>query len=492
MILAVIIAFLAGVFIIGLVASRHVKDESDFYLGGKSFGPWATAFKFASTWESGSKLVGSPAQAFGSGMTAFLQGLTSPLAYFMSFRVFGPRLKTACDHYDTITTPEMLGKRYKSGTVQTVCAIALFVGLMGTMLGQYTSIGRVVSAVLGIGYKPALIISVVVVGAYTVFGGYRASVWTDMVQGACMVIGAVFIFIFTIHAAGDWSLSSMNANLMEMAPNMLHITGGSTMTLLTLATFLIIPLFMGIALPQQSVAIFSMKDKRVGSASLVICTLFSTFLIWGLYLAAMTAKAYSLISVENADMLMPTLAITFLPKVLAGLFIAAILAAIMSTIDGVVLVASSILTRDLMVRLTPKAYEKNPVMWSRIATAIVIIIPLVLALDPPAAVFWIVSFAMALTVFTFALPMLGVVWIKRATKEAVIVQVIVTTILIPAWVILGNLGVNLGGISSLAIGLLVAPPVFFVVMLLTKPKDDPDTEALWEKYRNLKKEKTSK
>ena len=488
MIIAIIVLFLIAVFVIGLVASRHVKDEEDYYLGGKGFGPWGTAFKFASTWESGAKLVGSPAQAFGAGMTAFLQGLTSPLAYLMSFKVFGPRLKTACDYYGTITTPEMLGKRYKSETVHTVCAIALFIGLMGTMLGQYTSIGSVVSAVLGIGYKPALILSVVVVGAYTIFGGYRASVWTDIVQGIFMVLGAICIFLFVTRAADGWSISNMNAILMKDFPNMLHVTGGTTMTVLTLLTFLIIPLFMGIALPQQSVAIFSMKDKRVGSAALVICTLFSTVLIWGLYLAAMTARAYNLVTVERTDMLMPTLAIQYLPKALAGFFIAAILAAIMSTVDGVILVASSILTRDLMARLAPKTYNEHPVMWARVTSAFVILLPMFLALNPPAAVFWIVSFAMALTVFTFALPMLGVVYIRRATKEAVIVQVIITTILIPAWVIMGNYGVNLWGISSLAIGLLVAPPVFFIVMLLTKvPKDDPETDGLWAQYAALKK-----
>lgn len=487
MIIAVVIAFLAGVFVIGLVASRTVKDEADFYLGGKRFGPWATAFKFASTWESGAKLVGSPAQAYNTGLPAFLQGLTSPLAYFMSFRVFGPRLKIACDHYDSLTTPEMLAKRYKSGAVQTVCAIALFIGMMGTMLGQYTSIGQVVAAVLGINYKPALIISVVIVGAYTVFGGYCASVWTDIVQGICMVGGAACIFIFTVRTVDGWSVSGMNATIMERFPDMLHITGGATMTGLTLLTYLVIPLFMGIALPQQSVAIFSMKDKRVGSASLIICTLFSTVLIWGLYLAAMTAKAYDLVSVESMDMLMPTMAMAFLPKFLAGLFIAAILAAIMSTIDGVVLVASSILTRDLMSRLAPETYRKNPVKWARIATGVVILVPLVLALNPPAAVFWIVSFAMALTVFTFVFPMLGVIWLRRATKEAVIIQVIVTTILIPVWALLGNPG----GISSLAIGLLVAPPVFLLAMFLTKPTEDPDTDALWEKYHAQKQEKAA-
>ena len=487
MILAIILIFLVSVFLIGLAASRQVKNEKDFYLGGKKFGPWATAFKFASTWESGAKLVGSPAQAYGSGMTAFLQGLTSPLAYLMSFKVFGPRLKTACDYYGTITTPEMLGKRYKSKTVHTVCAISLFVGLMGTMLGQYTSIGQVVSVVLGIGYKPALVLSVLVVGAYTVFGGYKASVWTDILQGVIMVAGAVCIFLFVTREVDGWTLSGMNGVLMEEFPNMLHVTGGSTMTVLTLMIYIVIPLFMGISLPQQSVAIYSMKDRRVGPAALVICTIFSTILIWGLYLAAMTAKAYNLVSVEKVDMLMPTLAITFLPKVLAGFFIAAILAAIMSTVDGVILVASSILTRDLMARLAPKTYEKNPILWARITTVVVILISLLLSLNPPAAVFWMVSFAMALTVFTFALPMLGVIFIRRATKEAVIIQVVITTILIPAWVIMGNMGVNLWGISSLAIGMLVAPPVFFLVMFLTKPpREDAETDALWEQYAKLK------
>ena len=271
----------------------------------------------------------------------------------------------------------------------------------------------------------------------------------------------------------------MNATLMERWPNMLHITGGATMTALTLLTFVVVPIFMGIALPQQSVAIFSMKDHRVGNTSLVICTLFSTVLIWGLYLAAMTAKTF--VQIDNVDMLMPTLAMNYLPKFLAGLFIAAILAAIMSTVDGVLLVASSILSRDLMARLAPETYNANPIKYNRISTVVVAVIPLLLAIKPPAIVFWIISFAMALTVFTFALPMLGVLFLRRATKQAALVQMIVTTILMPLWVILGQ-----PGISGMALGMFVAPVVFFGVMAFTKPEPNPGADALWEEYAKLK------
>ena len=150
MIIFCIVVFLVAMIVVGYVATKKVKNSNDYYLGNKEFGPFATAFKFASTWESGSKLVGSPGQAYASGMTAFLQGLTSPLAYFMSFRVFGPRLKAASDYYDVITVPEMLGKRYHSQTVHTVSSLALLVGLMGTLLGQFQSIGNVVGTVLEI------------------------------------------------------------------------------------------------------------------------------------------------------------------------------------------------------------------------------------------------------------------------------------------------------------------------------------------------------
>ena len=479
MVLAVIIGFMVVVFVIGILASRTVKNDDDYYLGNKEFGPWTTAFKFATTWESGAKLVGSPGQAYNGGMTAFLQGLTSPLAYLLSFRVYGPRMKTACDHYHTITTPEMLGKRYQSSAVHTVGAVALLLGMMGTLLGQYKSIGEVVGVVLGIDYVPALFISVAVVGVYTIAGGYRASVWTDCVQGVCMVGGSIAVFVFTTRQVENWSLSGMNATLMERWPNMLHITGGATMTALTLLTFVVVPIFMGIALPQQSVAIFSMKDHRVGNTSLVICTLFSTVLIWGLYLAAMTAKTF--VQIDNVDMLMPTLAMNYLPKFLAGLFIAAILAAIMSTVDGVLLVASSILSRDLMARLAPETYNANPIKYNRISTVVVAVIPLLLAIKPPAIVFWIISFAMALTVFTFALPMLGVLFLRRATKQAALVQMIVTTILMPLWVILGQ-----PGISGMALGMFVAPVVFFGVMAFTKPEPNPGADALWEEYAKLK------
>ncbi len=481
MIIAIICTFLLVVFLIGILASRTVKSTDDYYLGNKEFGPWTTAFKFASTWESGAKLVGSPGQAYSSGLTAFLQGLTSPLAYLMSFKVFGPRLKTACDHFNTITTPEMLARRYKSGAVHTIGATALLLGMMGTLMGQYKSIGEVVGVVLGIDYIPALFISVLIVGVYTIAGGYRASVWTDCLQGACMVGGSIFVFIYTTKQVENFSIPWLNTTLMENWPDMLHITGGRTMTMLTLLTFLVIPLFMGIALPQQSVAIFSMKDHRVGNTALIICTLFSTILIWGLYLSAMTAKTF--LQVGNPDMLMPTLAMNYLPKAVAGIFIAAILAAIMSTVDGVLLVASATLTRDIFQRLMPEKYNDRPVMWNRIATIVVTLIPLLLAIRPPTFVFWIISFAMSLTVFTFVMPMIGVVYWKRATKEAAIIQMTVTSFMMILWVIIGQ-----PGISGMALGMIISPVIFVIATLLTSPKADPDVDELWKKYGRLKHE----
>ncbi|HHX51325.1 MAG TPA: hypothetical protein GX711_07790, partial [Clostridia bacterium] len=271
-------------FAIGIVASRKIASSGDYYLGGKSFGPWFTAFKFASTWESGTKLVGTPGMAWNVGWAAFVQGMATPLCYFFSFRVFGQRLKRACDKFNVITVPQLLEKRYSSKTVRVLGAITILVGLGGSLVAQYKATGEIFSSVLGMTYVQGLFIGVLVVGIYSILGGYLASVWTDFVQGIVMAIGSIIIFVAAIRASfGTFTLNfipRMNEALAQANPSMLEITAGGKMPWTQIVVILTITLLVGIALPQQSVAIFSMRDVRVARSALIICVMFSAILAW--------------------------------------------------------------------------------------------------------------------------------------------------------------------------------------------------------------------
>ncbi len=485
MLLAMIVVYFAVMIAIGIFAAKHVQTSEGYYLGGKGFGPWFTAFKFAATLESGTKLVGTPGMAYGAGYVAFLQGITTPLANFLSFRVFGQRLKMAFDHYDVVTVPQLLERRYGNRVVRMLASIAILVGLGGSIISQFKASGEVFSSILHTNYLTGLFIGVAVVGFYSVVGGYLATVWTDLLQGLVMVVGVIILLIATVTATfGSFSLDflgKMNAALGETNPRMLLIDGGGAMPVVMIITFLVIGSIVGVAQPQQAVAIFTMKDRRVAKSAMIISTLFSTILIWCLLPSAMMGKLIlNPESIPNPDALMPTLAQFVLGKTMAGLFMAAILSAIMSTVSGLIVVASSSLSQDIINILAPQTYEKNKIAWDRGSAAAIVIICLLLAIRPPSIIFWITLFAFGFTVFTFIMPMFGIVLWRKATGKAAVIQMIVTMILIPVWQIMPK-DVT-GGISGLTVGMIVAPIVFIIVSLLTKNSNEEDLDQLWNEY----------
>ena len=229
--MTVTILILVGYFVlmlaIGWIASRRIRDSRDYFLGGKGFGPWLTAFKFASTWESGVKLVGAPGMAWNVGWAGFSMGIATPICYFFSFRVFGQRLKVAFDHFNVLTLPQLLEKRYQSRTVRILAAAAIVIGLGGSLVAQFKATGEIFSVTLETSYLNGLFLGAGIVGVYCILGGYLASVWTDCLQGVLMIIGSIVIMVATATVAFGglhWNfIPELNLSLAAIDPNLLGL-----------------------------------------------------------------------------------------------------------------------------------------------------------------------------------------------------------------------------------------------------------------------------
>lgn len=487
MLFVIIILYFLVIITIGIIASRKAKTSEGYLLGSKNFGPWLTAFKFAATLESGTKLVGTPGMAFGIGYAAFIQGMWTPIAYFLSFRVFGIRMKIACDHFKIITVPRLLEKRYGGKHMRVLASIATLVGLGGSLIAQFKACGEIFSSIFGSTYFVGLLLGVIIIAIYSVVGGYTATVWSDLMQGLIMAVSVIILLVATTQAAfGTFSLGflgNMNKVLAEKAPHMLDITGGGALPLSMIITISVIGCIVGIAQPQQAVALFSMKDTRVAKTAMIIATIFSSILIWCLIPSGIMARlVLTPTEITNVDALIPTLAQKVLSPTLAGLMMAAIISAIMSTVSGLILVSASSISHDIMSIVAPKTYEKKPVFWDRCAAFLVVFIAFVLAIDPPSVIFWIVAFAFGFTVFTFIMPMIGVVIWKRGTGIAATVTMITTMILIPLWQLFVNLGLT--KISGLTVGMIVAPVIYIIISLCTKNKNQEEIDKLWKAYKD--------
>lgn len=488
MMIAILVIYFGLMLFVGYLASRRVKDSKDYFIGGKGFGPWFTAFKFAATWESGVKLVGSPGMAWNAGWSSLAMGIGTPLCYFFSFRVFGQRLKLAFDHFNVLTVPQMLEKRYNSRAVRIIAAVAILIGLGGSLVAQFKATGEIFSAILGMDYLHGLFIGSIIVGVYCIMGGYLASVWTDFIQGIIMVFGSIAIFVATAHVAfGGLSpdlLSQLNSTLGSIDPNLLDITGGGKMSWSNLLIILAITMLVGIAMPQQSVAIFSMRDVRTARVAMIVCVAFSAILAWTLATTGMMSHlVLDPAEVKNPDLVIPLLIPKVLSPLLGGIYLAAVLAAIMSTVSGSIVVAASSLTEDIFKLAIPERYNQHPMFYNRIGATVFVLLPLLFAINPPTIIFWIGVFAFGFLVFTFLMPMVGVILLPSATKQAVIIQMLCTMIIIPVWTIWLQKST---GIPALLIGLIGAPLIFFIVNAIYKKNEvNPEIDALWDKFRQL-------
>ena len=488
-VILILVIYFAAMIVIGLVASKSVKSSSDYYLGGKGAGPVLTAFRFSSTFESGSMMLGVPGLGYQAGYVTFNQGFLGPLGYFFSFRVFGPRVKVTCDHMETVTVPDLLEKRYRSKLCKILASIAIVIGLTASIIAQLKAMGEVFAVLLNVDYSIAVWIGVAVIAVYSVFGGYLGNAFANVVQGILMVGGSVILFVATNTAfygkftAGNIfpSLNDYLAN--EVGPHMLHLTAGGAMPMSTLLAMLLVSLTIGLALPQQTVALFAMKDHKVGKIALIISAFFSFICYWTLVPSGMMANKV-IPGISNADNVIPILATTVLPLFLAGVFIAGLLSAIMSTASNLFLVVASALSRDIFATVAPKTYEKRPVVYDRIATILVIVVALAIALNPPAIIFQIIVFAFTMIALTFVMPMMGVIYWKKATKYGAIAAMLVGSIFIPFWTAIGE-----PGVQALLVALIAAPVLFIVVSLMTQgsinEEDRKVIDALFAKFKEM-------
>ncbi|MDD2498177.1 MAG: hypothetical protein PHY90_08620, partial [Desulfitobacteriaceae bacterium] len=194
MIISILVIYFVLMIMIGVIASKKVKSSGDYFLGGKGAGPVLTAFRFASTFESGSMMIGVPGMGYSFGYVTFNQGFLGPLGYFFSFRVFGQRIKICCDYLKSITVPDLLERRYHSRWCKILASLAIVIGLTASIVAQLKAMGEVFTVYMGIEYATAVWIGVVVIGMYGIFGDYMANAIANVVQGGMMVGGSAAIY----------------------------------------------------------------------------------------------------------------------------------------------------------------------------------------------------------------------------------------------------------------------------------------------------------
>ncbi|MDX8045645.1 sodium/pantothenate symporter [Gracilibacillus sp. S3-1-1] len=418
----------AIIFIIGLLASRTAKSSNsfmeDYYLGGRSLGGFVLAMTMTATYGSASSFIGGPGVAYTEGLGWVLLSVTQVSTGYFTLMILGKRFAIVAKKYKAVTMVDFLKERYQSKWVVLLSSFSIIIFLFSAMAAQWIGGGRLIESVTGLSYHSALLIFVVTVLIYVTFGGFRAVTLTDSIQGTIMVIGT-FILLGSIIVAGG-GISSIMADLSGENPNLITPYGADgTLTASYVSSYWILVGVGVVALPQIVVRAMSYKSTKAFHRALIIGTIVVGVIMLNMHLIGVFARPI-LPGIEVGDTVIPLVALEVLPPWLAGIVLAAPLAAIMSTVDSLLLLVSSTIVKDVYINyIKPNAPKKQVRKLSMTVTAILGFIVYLLAINPPDLIIWLNLYTIGGLEAAFIWPVvMGLYW-KKGNKYGAIAAIVI-------------------------------------------------------------------
>lgn len=488
-VLAIYVAFL---FVIGIFASRRVNSMSDYYLGGKKLGFWAVAFSARATGESGWLLIGLTGMGAIAGFSGYWVVVGEMLGVFISWQFMAKRFKRRTDEYKSITIPDYLQSHFKSSTntLRIIAASVLVVFVVIYVASQMDVTGIAFESLLNIDYRIGALIGFGIVLIYIFIGGFVAAVWSDMFQGILMFFGLVLLPIvvwFSMdHGAG------ISAGLNAIDPSLTQVLGRSDdawMNVATILGFAMIGLgFLGS--PQVYVRFMSIKDESEIDKGKWVALIFTLLTDAAAVTIGILARIYFTKEGQDPNTVLGTggenvlsmITNEFLPTLLVAIFIAIVLSAIMSTIDSLLILASSAVTRDFYQKIfRPDLKDEDLTKSSRIVTVAMALVALGIAimlyyLYPDRQIFWIIIFGWSGIAATFCpVIILSLFW-KGYSERGAIASMITGfgSVILFKFVIaeMDGIGDYFKELDVLAPSFAMAMLVGFVVSKVFPPKDN--------------------
>ncbi|EGL81745.1 sodium/pantothenate symporter [Caldalkalibacillus thermarum TA2.A1] len=296
--------------------------------------------------------------------------------------------------------------------------------MFAIMAAQWIGGGRLIQAVTGLSYTAALFIFAVVVLVYVAIGGFRAVAITDTIQGIVMFWGTILILIGTIVAGGG--VSNIVSELAAENPNLLTPYGHEQqLSAIYVSSFWILVGVGVVGLPQVAVRAMAYKSSKAMHRALVIGTIVVGLIMLGMHLVGVFGRAV-VPGIEVGDTVMPTIAMEVLPAWLAGIVLAAPMAAIMSTVDSLLLLVSSSIVKDVYVNyIKPDATERTVKRLSMTITAVLGLIVFLMAVNPPDFLIWLNLYAFGGLEAAFIWPVImGLYW-KKGNKYGALTSIII-------------------------------------------------------------------
>lgn len=390
------IVYLAGMLWIGVWAYRRTTDISDYILGGRSLGAWPSALSAGASDMSGWLLLGMPGYAYVAGWEASWLGIGLLVGTYINWLVVAPRLRDYSQAAsDSLTLPEYFSNRFEDKTmIRVISAFFILLFFLFYTSSGLVAGGKLFESVFGMNYTIAVTLGTVAVVSYTLFGGFLAVSWTDLVQGLLMAAALMIVPIVALSLGGD----SPNAVLEAKNPELLNaFTGADGATLGWISIVSLLAWGLGYFGQPHILARFkAIKDRNEVKAARRIAVTWTSIGLLGAFLVGIAGIGYFDQPLADAETVFIELVQALFHPLVAGILLAAILAAIMSTADSQLLVSSSALTEDIYRALFNKdADPKSLVNIGRIAVVAIALVAWFFALNPESTVLGLVSYAWA-------------------------------------------------------------------------------------------------
>ena len=382
---------------IGLYCRKNATDVNGFVLGGRSVGPWLTAFAYGTSYFSAVVFVGYAGQ-FGwkYGIAATWAGIgNAVLGSLLAWVVLGRRTRVMTQHLDSATMPEFFGKRFGSASLKIAASVIIFIFLIPYTASLYNGLSRLFGMAFDIDYAVCVIAMAILTGIYVIAGGYMATAINDFIQGIIMLFGISAVIVSVLNSQGGFmaALTKLAQVSNETAagpvaeapgvfasffgPDPVNLLGVVILT--SLGTW---------GLPQMVQKFYAIKSEKSINTGTVISTLFAMVVAGGCYFlggfgrlfSAQLDPAGSGTPAGGFDAVIPTM-LSNLPELLIAVVVILVLSASMSTLSSLVLTSSSTMTLDLLKgHVVKKMDEKMQVLVMRVLIAVFIAISAVLAI----------------------------------------------------------------------------------------------------------------
>lgn len=470
------IYFLAMVGIGVWTMRRGSQGTEEYLLGGRSLGPGVTALRLQSSSMSGYMFLGAGSLGYTQGYFGMWYALGDLGGGVLNLSVLGRRMRKLSQILGSITSIEYLEHRYPSRWTRAVAAPIAIVCIFFYVLAQFIAGGRGLEMVTGVSYPIALGIAIGIIVLYTFLGGYLAVAYTDFVQAIVMLIGMLWILIATLMAVGGFSqgnqrIGELDSTLLTMWGQGLAFEGQWGIVIGALLIFSIG--YMG--WPHVVVSHMAMKRPSVARTAGAYSMVFNLLFIPGPYLIGLFALLL-VPTLTNPETAVFAVADAVLPSFAVGIVMAAIMAAIMSTADALLLQSGTIASQDIYARFINRDMSDRQSVWvSRLIVLLLAVVGFAIAAVEPPAVAAVVIFSTTVLGSAFVPAYICAVWWKKANAVGAIASMLVGTVSSVGWELAELSAVT--GLDPMLIGIVCSTTAMVVGSLATQ-RSNPVPERI--------------